>query len=54
MKDCMRCIWFDSVLNTCGNYLCRNQSEYDEYRREHENDGGNAGDGPSDRRVPVL
>ena len=30
MKDCKTCIWFGKEKpGQCGNYLCRNQSEYD-------------------------
>ena len=30
MKDCKTCIWFGKEKpDQCGNYLCRNQSEYD-------------------------
>lgn len=30
MKDCKTCTWFGKEKpGQCGNYLCRNQSEYD-------------------------
>lgn len=30
MKDCKDCIWYGKEKpGQCGNYLCRNQSEYD-------------------------
>jgi len=32
MKDCRACICFKD--GHCDNYLCRNQSEYDEYIRK--------------------
>lgn len=31
MKNCKNCIWFDPVLKICGNYICINQSEYEEF-----------------------
>ena len=30
MKDCKKCVWY-MQRSGCGNYLCRNQSEYDEF-----------------------
>ena len=56
MKDCRNCIWYDQVLSSCGNYLCRNQSEYDEYvrRKTDGSDGGDAAAGRPDRGLPVL
>ena len=30
-RDCRNCIWFNKEIeNSCGNYLCKNKSEYDE------------------------
>lgn len=56
MKDCRTCIYWKPMDGRCDNYLCRNQSEYDEYirRKEHGSDGGNAAAGRPGRRVPVL
>ena len=29
MSECLDCLWYDSELNHCGNYLCRNKSEFE-------------------------
>lgn len=46
MKDCKTCIWFGKEKpGQCGNYLCRNQSEYDPRTGVEEADPGGESEG---------